>query len=60
MRPYLEKKKITQKTAGVAQGVLPEFKSQYHKRKEKNHVLSYLNHDCLGSLLEQPNSWVSQ
>jgi hypothetical protein len=32
-------KNPTQKKAGgVAQGVGPEFKSQYHKRKKKNYV----------------------
>jgi hypothetical protein len=34
VRPYLEKKKKSQKWAvGVAQDVGPEFKPQYHKKK---------------------------
>jgi hypothetical protein len=34
---YLKKKNPSQKRAhGVAQGVGPEFKPQYHKKKEKN------------------------
>jgi hypothetical protein len=37
MKPYLEKKKQPQKRAdGVAQGIGPEFKSQYLKKKKKN------------------------
>jgi hypothetical protein len=36
VRPYLEKKKKSQKRAGgMVQGVGPEFKLQYHKKKEK-------------------------
>jgi hypothetical protein len=36
VRPYLEKKNLSQKRAGkVAQGVGPEFKPQYHKKKKK-------------------------
>jgi hypothetical protein len=38
MRPSLKKKK-SQKGAGeVAQGVGPEFKPQYYKRKKKEQV----------------------
>jgi hypothetical protein len=35
MRPYLEKKPLTKRAGGVAQGVGPEFKPQYHKKKKK-------------------------
>jgi glutamine amidotransferase-like uncharacterized protein len=35
MRPYLEKKTITRKRGGVAQGVDPEFKPQYCQKKTK-------------------------
>jgi hypothetical protein len=34
MRPYLEKP-ITKTAGGVAQGVGPEFKPQYHAKKKK-------------------------
>jgi hypothetical protein len=34
MRPYLEQH-ITKKAGGVAQGIVPEFKPQCHKRKKK-------------------------
>jgi hypothetical protein len=34
MRPYFRKKTLHKKRAGgVAQGVDPEFKPQYHKKK---------------------------
>jgi hypothetical protein len=34
VRPYLKKKKkITKRVGGVAQGIGPEFKPQYHKKK---------------------------
>jgi hypothetical protein len=33
VRLYLEKKKNTEKDGGVAQGVDPEFKFQYSKKK---------------------------
>jgi hypothetical protein len=37
MRPYLEKKALHKKRAGgVAQGVGPEFKPQYCKRKKRS------------------------
>jgi hypothetical protein len=41
MRPYLEKKNPSLKRAGgVAQGVSPEFKPQYHgKKKEKKSII---------------------
>jgi hypothetical protein len=31
---YLKKKKKSQKAGGVAQGVGPEFKPQYHQKKK--------------------------
>jgi hypothetical protein len=37
MRPYLEKP-ITKTAGGVAQGVGPEFKPQYHAKKKKSQV----------------------
>jgi hypothetical protein len=42
MRPYLKKKKTpSQKRAGgVAQGVGPEFKSQYRKKKKRKKSFS--------------------
>jgi hypothetical protein len=33
MRPYLEKTLHKKRAGRVAQGVGPEFKSQYHKKK---------------------------
>jgi hypothetical protein len=35
LRPYLKKKKITEKGWGVAPGVGPVFKSQYCKKQKK-------------------------
>jgi hypothetical protein len=35
MRPYLEKNPSQKRAGGVAQGVGPEFKSQYCKKKKK-------------------------
>jgi hypothetical protein len=37
VRPYLRKKKnpSQEKAGGLAQGVGPEFKPQYHKKKKK-------------------------
>jgi hypothetical protein len=32
MKPYLEKTPHKKRTGGVAQGVGPEFKPQYHKK----------------------------
>jgi hypothetical protein len=34
-RPYLEKTLHKKMVGGVAQGICPEFKSQYHKKKNK-------------------------
>jgi hypothetical protein len=41
--PYL-KKSITKRSGGVAQGVGPEFKSQFHKEEEGtlDHVRGFL------------------
>jgi hypothetical protein len=38
MRPYLEKNHHKNRAGGVAQGVGPEFKSQYHKKTNKRLV----------------------
>jgi hypothetical protein len=35
VRPYLKKKKSQKRAGGVAQGVGPELKSQYRKKKKK-------------------------
>jgi hypothetical protein len=35
MRPFLEKIHHEKKAGGVTQGVSPEFKLQYHKKKRK-------------------------
>jgi hypothetical protein len=35
VRPYLERTHHRKRTGGVAQGVDPEFKPQYHKKKKK-------------------------
>jgi hypothetical protein len=35
MRPYLKKNPSQKRAAGVAQGVGPEFKLQYRKKKKK-------------------------
>jgi hypothetical protein len=35
MRTYLEKTHHKKRTGGVAQGVGPEFKPQYHQKKKK-------------------------
>jgi hypothetical protein len=47
MRPYL-KKKITKK--GVAQGVGPEFKPQYHLKKKKK---DYAEHIVLSVMTQK-------
>jgi hypothetical protein len=36
VRPSLEKKTPRKRAGGVAQGVGPEFKPQYQKKKKKN------------------------
>jgi hypothetical protein len=41
MRPYLEKKKSQERTGGVAQGIGPEIKPQYCKKKKKVILLLY-------------------
>jgi hypothetical protein len=33
--PYLKKNPLQKRAGGVAQGVGPEFKPQYHKKKKK-------------------------
>jgi hypothetical protein len=38
MRPYLKKKPSQKRAGGVAEGVCPEFKPQYHK---KEYCVSY-------------------
>jgi hypothetical protein len=38
VRTYLEKDPSQKRAAGVAQGVGPEFKPQYHKKKKKKKV----------------------
>jgi hypothetical protein len=38
MRPYLENTIMNKRAGGVAQGVGPEFKSQYHKKKKIQRV----------------------
>jgi hypothetical protein len=40
VRPYLRKKKnpSQEKAGGLAQGVGPEFKPQYHKKKKKKEI----------------------
>jgi hypothetical protein len=35
MRPYFEKNLSQKRAGGVAQGMGPEFKPQYHKKKKK-------------------------
>jgi hypothetical protein len=35
VRPYLEKLHHNKRAGGAAQGVDPEFKPQYHKKKKK-------------------------
>jgi hypothetical protein len=35
MRPYLEKNLSQIRVGGVAQGVSPEFKPQYHQKKDR-------------------------
>jgi hypothetical protein len=47
MRPYLEKSHHKKKAGGVAQGVVPEFKPQYHKKKKKKEEGFILVHGCL-------------
>jgi hypothetical protein len=39
MRPYLEKNPSRKRAGGVAQGVGPEFKSQYCKKEKKRNPL---------------------
>jgi hypothetical protein len=38
MGPYLEKKPTQNRADGVAQGVGPEFKPQYHKKKKRKYI----------------------
>jgi hypothetical protein len=59
VRPYLEKKPSQKRAGGVAQGVGPEFKPWYCKKKLKKGSLSYKcpNKNCYelganGSLLQ--------
>jgi hypothetical protein len=35
MRPYLKKNLHKKRAGGMAQGIGPEFKPQYHKKKKK-------------------------
>jgi hypothetical protein len=35
MRPYLEKNTLQKRAGEVAQGISPEFKPQYQKKKKK-------------------------
>jgi hypothetical protein len=36
VRPYLEKNPLQKRAGGLAQGVGPKFKPQYHKKRKKN------------------------
>jgi hypothetical protein len=36
VRPYLEKSLSQKRAGGVAQGIGPELKPQYHKKKKKS------------------------
>jgi hypothetical protein len=40
VRPYLKKNSSQKRAGGVAQGVDPEFKPQYQKKKEKLSMIS--------------------
>jgi hypothetical protein len=40
MRPYFKKNPSQKRTGGVAQGVGPEFKNQYHKKRIPYSILS--------------------
>jgi hypothetical protein len=50
-RTYLKKKPSPKRAGGVAQGVDPEFKPQYHKNRKKNYgyclLHKYLVANCL-------------
>jgi hypothetical protein len=41
VRPYLKKTLHRKGAGGMAQGVGPEFKPQYHKKKKKLHIYVY-------------------
>jgi hypothetical protein len=48
VRPYLEKNPSQKKADGVAQGVGPEFKTQYHKKKKKKKHLNEYSKNSTG------------
>jgi hypothetical protein len=41
-RPYLKKKKSQKRAGGVAQGIGPDFKSQYHQKQNIDFRISTL------------------
>jgi hypothetical protein len=45
-RPFLEKIHHKKRAGGVAQGVGPEFKPQYHKKKKKQPTSTHSNISC--------------
>jgi hypothetical protein len=44
MRPYLEKKSISKRAEGVAQGTGPEFKPEYRKKPKTLNSLNVEQH----------------
>jgi hypothetical protein len=53
-RPYLEKTHHIKRSGRVAQGVGPEFKPQYHKKKKKRKLFPPL---CMALGLEEQCSY---
>jgi hypothetical protein len=47
MRTYLEKTLHKKRAGGVTQGIGPEFKPQYHKKKKENKTENPLSHKLL-------------
>jgi hypothetical protein len=55
MRPYLEKTLHKKKAGGVVQGVGPEFKPQYKKKRQKTPILqSHSNKSSMVLAQKQP------
>jgi hypothetical protein len=57
MRPYLKNTYHKNKAGGVAQSVGPEFKPQYHKKRERERerpLMSYL-YLFMASISEKPD-----
>jgi hypothetical protein len=54
VRPYLEKTLHKKRGGGVAQGVGPEFKSQYHTKKVKMEAILKRPYGCYSITVKFP------